>query len=52
MEKLLTASEVMEILQIKRTALWNLDKKGKLCPIRINARLVRYREEDVRRLLQ
>ena len=50
--ELLTIKEAMEILRIKsRTTFYRLVKEGKIKPVRISARKVLIKREDIERLL-
>lgn len=48
---LLTRGQVAKRLNVCRHTIARLTKKGRLRPIYINSRLVRYRREDVDRLI-
>lgn len=50
MEKLISVGEVMELLRIGRTALWNLTRSGKLRGTRVGKRLY-FRESELVRFL-
>ena len=49
-DRLLTKNEVCEKLGIKPTSVWNLTKRGKLTPIKVN-NSTRYRQSEVNDLL-
>ena len=50
--ELLTIKEAMEILRIKsRTTFYRLVKEGKIKPVKISARKVLIKREDIERLL-
>lgn len=50
--ELLTIKEAMEVLRIKsRTTFYRLVKEGKIKPVKISARKVLIKREDIERLL-
>ncbi len=48
--ELLTIKQVSEMLQVHPNTLRQWEKKGILSPVRISARIVRYRREDIDRI--
>lgn len=54
MEKMMTAKDVMEALQISTTAFWRIRKNGKFpAPsININRKLQRWSEKDIQSYLK
>ena len=49
-DRLLTKKEVCARLGIKETSVWNLTKKGRLTPVKVN-RSTRYRHSEVPAIL-
>ena len=49
-DRLLTKKEVCARLGIKETSVWNLTKKGRLTPVKVN-RSTRYRQSEVTAIL-
>jgi predicted site-specific integrase-resolvase len=47
--KLLTVNEVLKITGISRYTLYRDSRNGKIKPIYLSSRIVRYREEDVKK---
>jgi len=51
-DPLLTPKQVMALLSISRSTLLRLQQAGKLRPIRLTARSIRYSAAEVEKLLQ
>lgn len=52
MERLLTAEEVRRYLRISEMTLWRWRQAGKLVALRTPGGQLRFREEDVQRVLE
>jgi excisionase family DNA binding protein len=46
-EPLLTAPEVAKLLAVSRERVWSMSRRGEIPTVRIGAREVRYRPEDI-----
>jgi excisionase family DNA binding protein len=46
-ERLLTAVQVAEMLAIPKALVWSMSRRGEITTVRIGAREVRYRAEDI-----
>jgi excisionase family DNA binding protein len=46
-QRLLTAVEVADLLAVPKTRVWSMSRRGKIPTVRIGAREVRYRAEDI-----
>ena len=46
-EPLLTAIQVAELLSVPKTRVWSMSRRGEIPTVRIGAREVRYRREDI-----
>ena len=46
-ERLLTAVQVAELLAVPKTRVWSMSRRGEIPTVRIGAREVRYRPEDI-----
>jgi excisionase family DNA binding protein len=46
-QRLLTAVEVADLLAVPKTRVWSMSRRGEIPTVRIGAREVRYRAEDI-----
>lgn len=46
-ESLLTAVQVAEMLAVPKARVWSMSRRGEIPTVRIGAREVRYRPEDI-----
>lgn len=52
MQQLINSTTVARMLGVSRVTVWRLARAGKLNPVRLSARIVRYRLTEVEALIQ
>jgi len=52
MESLLTISEVCQLLKVSKRTVQRWSKNGRLRPIRLSSRIIRFKKSDIERFLK
>ena len=50
-EPLLTAIQVAQLLSVPKTRVWSMSRRGEIPTVRLGPREVRYRPEDIEKLI-